>query len=330
VDKHLARIEGKWAYVWQLSNILGGDLSLVVKALLDSGTTGVAIKAHNGSYAWSDPKYRIFEFVDLCQKAGIRVVLWGYIYLRYNPIGEANAAGDMMDAIPYADAYLIDAEGPAKLQWAQAKLFMAQLKRRIKNRPLALNSYRFPKLHPELPWGTLRAGTHFDCPQVYYRNLNPTKQLYASKAAFAAMSPKLPFIPAGDMYAEFGIKPAAAAVDEYLHACHVDPDIPATIMWSMDQMARVPELWAAYSKYLWPVGGGITPSPTPLPSPKPYAFSAVVTARYLNQRQGPDAGYPLAGPALRQGDRVEVEGVIGNWGAISDDAWVSLRYVQRI
>ena len=69
------------------------------------------------------------------------------------------------------------------------------------------------------------------------------------------MSPKLPFLPAGDMMYEWGYTVTVSQLIEFLQTCKDDPDIPVAIMWSMDQMERLPELWKTYSEFSWPVSG---------------------------------------------------------------------------
>ena len=79
------------------------------------------------------------------------------------------------------------------------------------------------------------------------------------------MKTKLPFsMPCGDMYSEHNIKPTPKQVTEFLDACEKDPQIQATLMWSMDQMTKVPELWKAFAEHKW----GTEPPPSSLPLPR--------------------------------------------------------------
>ncbi|MBI4616486.1 MAG: hypothetical protein HY720_22945 [Planctomycetes bacterium] len=249
-------LSGKWTYLWRLEQIYNGDVDRTVQELRAAKVAGVAVKIHNGTYAgdWDTPA--MARFLELCNKAGIRIAFWGYIYLRYDPAGEARLAGKMVRKYaPLVDFYLIDAEAEAKNEHGNAKIFAAELAKEVGPLcPIGLASYRYPSLHRELPWKELRAICQFDSPQVYYRNGDPIANLTRSKAEFQAMQPRLPYFPAGDMYLEHGTKPTPEAVTRYLQACKDDPDIHGTLMWVADHMQRVPELWRAFAEFDWPAG----------------------------------------------------------------------------
>jgi hypothetical protein len=188
VTDKLEHIEGKWVYIWRLKNVFDGNIPKIIAALKASGTVGVAIKAHNGTFAWDDPSFKLDPFVRACKLAGIRVAFWGYNYLKWNPLGEARVAAKMIKRYPDIDGYLIDVEAEAKYQSVGAKIFITELNRQVgATHPLLLNSYRFPQLHREIPWKILRGGSDADCPQVYFRYSDPSDQLEESKKQFAAM-----------------------------------------------------------------------------------------------------------------------------------------------
>ncbi len=257
-QENLDKITGKWVYIWRLKNMFGGNLERVFGELRKANVHGVAIKVHNGYDKWDEEdEYKLDEFMRMAKANGIEVMLWGYIYLKYDALAEANAAVAMVNKWPdQICAYLIDAESQAKHQWAPAKVFANRLKAGVPdNVPIGLNSYRFPHLHQELPWKALRGVSDFDAPQVYYRWGDPSDNLYGSKAEFDAMLPPLPFIPAGDMYYEHGFSPSISQLEEFLVTCKADDDIPAVIMWVMDQLERLPDLWQAFAEFDWPFDG---------------------------------------------------------------------------
>ena len=239
---------GKWTYIWKLKNIFNGDLDQIIQALKDGNIMGVAIKLHNG---WSSIGYDtpdMMEFRELCREEEIGFVGWGYIYLKYNAAAEGRKALEMIEKYD-VDGYLIDAEAEAKHQNTGAQSYVQFL--RNLDIPIGLASYRFPTLHMELPWGTLRSVCDFDSPQMYYRQSDPVQQLARCKHEFSIMYPKLPMFPAGDMYYEHGFKPSVLQVHQYLTACLEDPDIEGTLMWSMDQMGNCPELWNEFVTFDW-------------------------------------------------------------------------------
>lgn len=338
--ERLARIRGKFTYIWLLKQIFGGDVDKIVAELLRADVAGVAIKAHNGTDRWDEPSFQLDKFIPACKDAGIEVLLWGYVYLKFNPVGEARAALDMIET--YKDSivgYLIDAETEAKSATpTDCRVFMTILRSGAPDIPIALNSYRFPHYHPELQWGILRAGTDFDCPQVYYRNTDPVINLLASKREYVKLGGGLPFIPAGDMYKEHGISPTPAAVQEFLKTCRDASDIPAAIMWTMDQMGPAPELWRAFADFSWPSGRNqpVKPPPVVLPKLPAPMFSGVVTASVLNVRAGAGMTKPILSKLL-YGAPVRVYAVLGSWGMISvpgdlvgPERWVSLSWVRKV
>jgi hypothetical protein len=264
-QEKLAGFEGKWMYLWRMEHF--NSVNHIVKLLKDSKTAGVVIKVHDGIYDWTGPE--MDDLVDALVAADIRVGGWGYVYCTYKPLTEASMAIKAMTR--YKDKmlfYLLDAEHHAKGQWHNADLFSKALKAGIGDfMPIGLNSYRFPHLHPTLPWKEFRGIADFDCPQVYWRGGNPSGHLDMSRNEFAKMY-KLPYIPAGEMYSEHGVATSVAEINGYLTTCRNDPALPATVNWVLDQHRKLPAVWDAYSRFSWPVDS-IEPVPVPVPPPAP-------------------------------------------------------------
>ncbi len=328
----LARIQGKWAYVWTVRNIFSGNVQKIVTACQDAGMAGVAIKIHNGTFAWDEEWLQVSELVDAINEAGLGLMLWGYNYLKYNPAREAAVAIRQIERYEeHALAYLIDAESEAKqASSAQAKLFMDPLRLYTSaiGLPIALNTYRFPTVHRELPWRELRKGTDFDCPQVYYRYTDPVSNVERSMQEYAALdAPALPFKPAGDMYREHGRQPYPGAVTEFLTWCRDRPDVSSAIMWAMDQIEAPTELWDEFAKFDWPTDFVSPPDPPDPPSPQGALFKRVVKARVLNVRSGPGTNY-LVVRQVRKGAPISMYDVAGCWGMIGADEWVHMEYVE--
>ena len=331
---NLAKLEGKWAYVWRPQNMFKGDVGRAIQELKATGTAGIAIKVSNGTYAY-DQDPLLDQMIMGCVQENISVIFWSYIYLN-SPVLEAKAAIKM--CTKYKDvciAFLIDAEGDAKGKAKQAKLFAAELKKGLDplEIPIALNSYRYPSLHPELPFTQLRSIGHLDIPQVYYRNTDPISNLERSYREYAALCPKLGYEPAGDMYFEFGVKPTPAAVRRFLEFCRDDPRFDMALMWSADQCECTPDLWAAYATVVWPVEGkphttqsGYTPLPPPLEKP---LYAAVVIASVLNVRQGNGIAFPIL-RTLRRGDRCTIYQEASRWCRINPGEWVSHSWIKPL
>ncbi len=331
----LAQIQGKWAYVWHVSNIFSGNVQKIVTTMQDTGMAGIALKVCNGTYAWSDSKFQLDDMVMALDEANLGLILWGYQYLKYSPGREAKTAIGQIDKYKNtALAYLIDAEYEAKSATnAQARAFMDPLRSytNVIQLPIALNTYRYPSYHRELPWGELRKGTDFDCPQVYYRNGNPIYNVQRSRREYAAMSPRLPFLPAGDMYREHGNQPYPGAVTEFLQYCKDDPKVGFSVMWAMDQIHTAPALWKEFADFDWPMDGRGQPPPDPDPDPDPdppgETIDKVVKAWLLNVRGGPSTQYAVK-RQLNKGAPVSVYDVAGCWGRIGAFDWVHMDWLE--
>lgn len=320
--------KGKGCYLWH-PETLGTPLQ-VLQALQEAHVDFVAVKVHNGSY----PYLYVKPYVDTLRGAGIQVAAWGYVYLRWTPLAEANAAIRATKELGPFDFYLIDAEGHAKYQWAGAKIFAARLRSGMPVIPIGMNSYYNPMWHPELPWYALRSACDFDCPQVYWRGTDPVGKLRASKAAYARLVPRLPYtVVAGDMYYEFGLKPTPDQVEKFLAYADYDPEIQAAVMWSMDGRRNVPELWQAFSQYRWSTSVPFPPVPPAPPPIEPALFTAVTTGN-LWVHSSPDALASTRIDVLVTGRRVDVYATSGIWANISPwgepARWCSLNYLKKL
>lgn len=85
-------------------------------------------------------------------------------------------------------------------------LYCNELHDRVQERfPVALSSYRFPALHPELAWDKFLAISDIIMPQVYWAGAhNAGQQLQRSVVEFTNLAPGKPIIPTGAAYYEHG------------------------------------------------------------------------------------------------------------------------------
>jgi hypothetical protein len=319
---------GKGVYIWRPRNICGGDVQATINRFISAGVKTVCIKLVDGSYIYP----YLEPLINACRAAGIRVGGWGYVYLKFDALAEAKATIKACQMYQ-PEFYLVDAEGHAAWQTAAAWVYSHAVYPALKKMGVlvGLNSYWYPKLHPELPWQALRTGAQFDAPQIYWRGARPVEKYRESKENYAKMTPALPFaLPAGDMYYEHGIQPAPGQITAFLTEAKRD-GANGVIMWSADQGETTPELWAEFAAFDWDSGTtepavlAAQPVITPL-------YAGVVTARSLYVRKGPDIGYyPVGG--LMRGDRVEVYGESGGWLRVKTgkiDGWSSGQYIKKL
>jgi hypothetical protein len=259
-------VVGKGAYIWRPYNItyyaggrtVHGDPVYIADKAEEAGVTHVAIKIHNGYYPYlgQSAAYEVGATIDELRKRGIVVGAWGYDYIKYAPTAEANTAIQVCRR--YRPAYyLIDAETEAQGYYNYAKIFAGTLRAGLPDLSIGLASWWKPSYHPSFPFDQLRAICDFDSPQVYWRGYGELGKLTMSRKEYGQMTLNLPFaMPAGDMYYEHGIKPTPEQVVSFLNKCKEDKEIQAALMWSMDQMTVVPELWKAFSSVEWKDSAG--------------------------------------------------------------------------
>jgi hypothetical protein len=146
-------------------------------------------------------------------------------------------------------------------------------------------------------------------------------------ALLVDFSGRLPYkVVAGDMYTDQGIKPTPEQVTEFLAACRDDPEIQFTLMWSMDQKVKVPELWEAYSRFSWHEDGEVEPE-----KPKPLYRATVWPWRGLNVRSVPSTAKPRV-DALARYTPVDVWYESMGWAAINPEKsrWVYSYYLRKM
>ena len=253
---------GKGYYVWQIPRC--GSIELIVSQAKAAKINHVFIKIADGISG-----YNIVNGVDLAKQLvdalkaeGIEAWGWGYAYLNY-PDVEATVAVTRI-AETGVVGFAIDAEKEAKWRRVQAATYCAKLRAGVgQSLPIGLSSYRFPSLHPELPWDEFRAICNFDMPQVYWMNAhNPGAQLRRSVTEYFNMTPKLPYVPTGAAYREFGWQPTKAEVVEFM-AVAKELDLPFNFWEWYDARYILPnEIWDAIAAW------NVVPPPPPPPVTK--------------------------------------------------------------
>lgn len=330
---------GKGCYMWRPGNIFGGDVNKIVKMMVDAKVQHVCIKVCDGYYTYPD----IAPVANALRLAGIVVGAWGYTYMKWIPLQEAEAIARGAKSINAA--YLLhDIEDRASFfQWTNASRYIKRVMELVPNIPQGMNSYWKPSWHTEIPYSKIRAVADYDAPQIYSRGKDPVVMYDQSKGEFARLWPRLPFsLPAGDMYFEGGVKPHPGDVTNFMRHARRDPDAKGCVMWCADQRETTPELWAEFAAYDWdgdsltpalpPEGEGGGPS-TGSGTVEPL-YAAVVTAWALNVRSHPSNSGAVVG-YKRKGDRVTVYLVDGSWARISSTEtgefqWVSTNYLTKL
>jgi hypothetical protein len=250
-------LEGKGFFTWKIPKCEHGDARQIVIHAKAAELTHLILKVADGTMVyngtWGDPTDYTTPVVNALREAGIKVWGWHYIYGDY-PNGEANVA--IARIRQYAlDGYVIDVEKEYKESGkkAAAKKFMAQLRAACPDLTIALSSYRYPSLHPQVPWVEFLEQCDLNMPQVYWMKAhNPGDQLERCVSEFQKKNPSLPIVPTGAAYREFGWKPTDAEVLEF---CNKAKELNLSAVnfweWSDARSGNIPGVWDTIREYKW-------------------------------------------------------------------------------
>ena len=251
-------LEGKGYYIWQIPNCEGGVPGAIAARAVEAGLSHVLIKIADGpSWAYN---YDYDSGVDLVppvvaelRSAGVQVWGWHYVVGR-DPLGEANLAVQRTRALGM-DGYVIDAESEYKDRKKEtaARKFMATLREGLPDIPIALSSYRYPKLHSDLPFAAFLEKCDYAMPQVYFEGShNPEEQLDRCVEQYMALRPARPVIPTAPTYAHGGWRPTPNEVQRLLQRAR-DIGLTAANAWSWDYAGRPDhqDLFHAVSDFDW-------------------------------------------------------------------------------
>jgi len=260
----MAKLQGKGIFVWKIPKCEGGDVRQIASVARDAALTHVIIKVANGIWKYNYDWDRHIDFcpplVQSLRRRGIEPWGWHYVFGE-DPIREARIAVERVNTLGLR-GYVINAEAHykrARNRHAAAEIFMRELRRGVgRDVLLALSSYRYPSLHPELPWNQFLRVCDLNMPQVYWIHAhNPAEQLEQTLRAFA--SPDIdahpPIVPTGSAFSEHGWTASASEVRAFLDAARaLNLDAVNFWEWHAARDRLPPDMWATISEYDWENG----------------------------------------------------------------------------
>ncbi len=261
-------LKGKGIFIWRIKNCEGGDVAAIADLAQDAGLTHVVIKIADGAYSynydWRNRVDFVPPLVTELRRRGISP--WGWHYVRGDSAGaEARKAVERVRALGL-DGYVIDAEHEYKGRYEPANTYMTILRRELPNTPIALASYRFPSLHPTLPWRQFLSKSDLNMPQMYWQGAtNPKIQLNRCFEEFDGMINRLPVVPIGAAYTEHGWTPKTGEIIEFLDEVK-KLELAAANFWEWAQARKV-GLWDTIAEYSWEKKAQKPPPPPPGPPP---------------------------------------------------------------
>jgi hypothetical protein len=257
-------ISGKGFFIWKILKCENGNVQKIAQLAREAGFSHVLIKVANGiwkyNYDWDKKIDYCPDLVQALSDNGIEPWGWHYVFGE-DPVREAKAAIERVKNLELK-GYVIDAEAHYKRvrdRNAAAETFMKELRKGVgKNVPLALSSYRFPSMHPEIPWNQFLSKCDINMPQVYWiHSQNPGAQLNQTLREFA--SPKFnahpPIIPTGAAFTEHGWTATASEVREFLDTAR-SLNLEAANFWEWHSARdQIPgDVWETIHDYDWESG----------------------------------------------------------------------------
>jgi len=250
-------LEGKGFFTWKIPNCEHGDAGQIAIHAKAAGLTHLVLKIADGTMiyngTWGDPTDYTTPVVKALRAQGIKVWGWHYLYGDY-PNGEANVAIARIRQYDL-DGYVMDVEKEYKASGkkAAAKRFMTQVREACPNLTIALSSFRYPSLHPQVPWTEFLEHCDLNMPQVYWMKAhNPGDQLERCIKEFQNKHPSLPVVPTGAAFREFGWKPSDAEVLEF---CNKAKELNLSALnfweWSDARSGNIPGVWDVIQNYNW-------------------------------------------------------------------------------
>ena len=255
-------LQGKGWFIWQIPKCEGGSPAAIADQAVAAGCTHVLIKVAERTFGFGFDKLGrdlVPSVAEALRARGLQVWGWHYVY-GDNPTGEANVAVQRCMQLKL-DGYVIDAEKEYKQpgKAAAARTFMNIVRAGLPNTLIALSAYRYPSLHPELPWSEFLAKCDLNMPQVYWeQSHNPEQQLARSLTEFSKTSlvgVVRPVVPTGSAYGVPNPAWRATAADvTRFYAKAMESGLAAANLYVWDY-ARSPgstDLWDAAKNFNWP------------------------------------------------------------------------------
>jgi hypothetical protein len=254
-------IGGKGFFLWQIQKCENGDVQKIAKLAYQAGFTHVIIKVANGTgkynYDWDHHIDLCPDLVTALREHGIEPWGWHYVFGE-DPVREARVAIERVRDLDL-QGYVINAEAHYKRQQYRSEAagrFMRDLRSGVgKAIPLALSSYRFPSMHPEIPWNQFLQGCDINMPQVYWiHSHNPGAQLEQTLREFSSPNLKAhpPVVPTGAAFTEHGWRSTASEVRDFLDAAH-SLNLEAANFWewhaARDQISE--RVWQTIRDFDW-------------------------------------------------------------------------------
>jgi hypothetical protein len=309
--------EGMGLWIFNLSACVNGKptdsdeaIDHILTVMEITGAAWAAPKVSNGILPYNrtgtstyyGPDTTLPKFYQAMRKAGRPCLGWQYIYGNA-PIQEADQAADQITKYGL-DGFMLDPETEYETaaKTVAAMQYMRHLRTRCPKTPLAMASWRYPSLHPTMPWTAFMDEMSAErgdvwMPQAYWEgNNSPTGagQELRKTVKELALVKNLPILPIGSVYGQRQKNltywlPTEDQVEDFANTAAA-LNLPGISWWSWDTMvakdASGPALAGKYGWWAAVVQAGKrwqdddpTPPATP---PGPAVVSPAVWMQYID------------------------------------------------
>jgi hypothetical protein len=239
-------------FIWNLSSCTQGNSVKLAQKAQAADFKWVTIKVCNG-YAEFQTSM-LGPAIDALRAVGIKVYGWGYIY-GANSFYQSLAASEAKVAIKQIsifelDGFMMDPESEYKRLGAStwASTYIHAIRSSLPDISLGLCSYRFPSVHPELPWSIFLSHSDFHNPQVYWEGAhNSGQQLRKSVTELKALK-DIPIVPVGSAYPQGTWFPTPYDLDDF-YATAIDLKLPGWGWWSWQHAEAMQTWWDRISAH---------------------------------------------------------------------------------
>jgi hypothetical protein len=188
---------GNGMWIWQVPRAAGGDPEGIAAQAAAAGIETLFVKGAHGPVAWSQFSP---ELVAALQAHGLNVCAYQRLQGK-RPVAEARAAATAIAA--GADCFVIDAETELEGRYAQARTYVAELRRRIgPDFPVGFTSFAYADLHPLLPYSVFLGpgAATVNLPQIYWKDIGHRPTAAFARTVTANLLYGRPLAPIGQLY----------------------------------------------------------------------------------------------------------------------------------
>lgn len=192
-----APFRGHGMWIWQIPKANGGNVDAITAQARRAKVTTLFIKSADGTGTW-----RQFTpaLVQAFKARGFKVCGWHYVY---GASPKAEAAASAWAKTAGADCFVIDAETEYEGRYAQASIYVRELRRRVgASYPLGLAPFPYVDYHPSFPYSVFLGpgAATYNLPQMYWKAIGTTvEQVYAHTYRENEIY-KRPILPLGQTY----------------------------------------------------------------------------------------------------------------------------------